>query len=164
MAWDFSTDPEFQKTLDWIREFVDEEILPIEAISGELDQDQLDKLTAPLQEEVRRRNLWAAHLDPELGGQGMGQLKLGLMHEILGRTQEAPGVFGNQAPDSGNAELLAVGANEEQKEKWLWPLLDGKLRSCFSMTEAPWATAATAAPKPIVWSERPTSQLNSCRM
>ncbi|MCH2173354.1 acyl-CoA dehydrogenase family protein [Myxococcota bacterium] len=136
MAWDFSTDPEFQETLDWIREFVDEEILPIEAISDELDQDQLDQLTAPLKAEVRRRNLWAAHLDPELGGQGMGQLKLGLMHEILGRTQEAPGVFGNQAPDSGNAELLAVGANEEQKEKWLWPLLDGQLRSCFSMTEA----------------------------
>jgi acyl-CoA dehydrogenase len=135
MAWDFSTDREFQPTLDWIREFVEQEITPIETISAELTQDQLDRLTTPLKAEVKRRGLWAAHLDPELGGQGLGQVKLALMHEILGRTPHAPEVFGNQAPDSGNAELLAVGANEAQKDRWLWPLLDGRLRSCFSMTE-----------------------------
>lgn len=135
MAWDFQTDPEFQATLDWMREFVDAEILPIETISHELTQEQLDKLTAPLKEETKRRGLWAGHLGPELGGPGLGQVKLGLMHEILGRTPHAPEVFGNQAPDSGNAELIAVGATDEQKEKWLWPLLDGKIRSSFSMTE-----------------------------
>ena len=136
MAWDFSTDPDFQEDLDWIRELVDTEVLPIEAISDELDQQQLDTLTAPLKQRVKERGLWAAHLGKELGGQGMGQVKLALMHEILGRTGHAPEVFGNQAPDSGNGELLAVGASEEQKDKWLWPLLDGKLRSSFSMTEA----------------------------
>jgi acyl-CoA dehydrogenase len=135
MAWDFSTDPEFQVTLDWIRDFVDREITPIEAISPELTQEQLERITAPLKAEVKRRGLWAAHLGPELGGPGMGQVRLALMHEILGRTLHAPEVFGNQAPDSGNAELLAVGASEAQKERWLWPLLDGRLRSCFSMTE-----------------------------
>ena len=135
MAWDFSTEPEFQETLDWMREFVDEEILPIEPIAEELTLDQLRAITTPLQAEVQKRGLWAAHLDPELGGQGMGQLKLGLMHEILGRSVYAPSVFGNQAPDSGNAELIAIGATEEQKEKWLWPLLDGKIHSSFSMTE-----------------------------
>lgn len=135
MAWDFSTDPEFEETLAWIRGFVDEEVLPIETISSQLSQEQLDKITAPLKQEVKDRGLWACHLGPELGGPGMGQVKLGLMHEILGRTLHAPEVFGNQAPDSGNAELLAVGANEAQKDKWLWPLLAGDLRSSFSMTE-----------------------------
>ena len=135
MAWDFSNDPEFQETLDWIWDFVENEIRPIDVIQEELGKPQLDQLTAPLKEEVKRRKLWAAHLDPELGGQGLGQLKLALMHEILGRYSIAPEVFGNQAPDSGNSELLAVGATEEQKDRWMWPLLDGKLRSCFSMTE-----------------------------
>ena len=135
MAWDFTTDPEFAKTLEWVREFVDREILPIEALSHSLTQSELERIEAPLKEEVKRRGLWAAHLDPEHGGTGMGQVKLGLLHEILGRTLHAPEVFGNQAPDSGNAELLAVGASEEQKERWLWPLLEGKLRSSFSMTE-----------------------------
>ena len=85
MAWDFATDPEFQETLDWIWEFCENEIRPIDVIQQELSQQDLDTLTAPLKEEVRKRDLWAAHLDPELGGQGLGQLKLALMHEILGR-------------------------------------------------------------------------------
>src|SRR5207247_5265670 len=71
----------------------------------------------------------------ELGGQGVGQLRLGLMHEILGECYYAPQVFGNNAPDSGNAELIAIAGNDEQKDRWLRPLLDGDIRSAFSMTE-----------------------------
>ncbi len=70
-----------------------------------------------------------------MGGGGFGQVKLGLMHEILGQCAYAPSVFGNNAPDSGNAELLAVGGTPEQRERWMQPLLDGQLRSSFSMTE-----------------------------
>ena len=84
MAWDFSTEPEFQEQLDWMRAFVREEIWPLETIVSQLDQPALDRIYAPLQEQVKRRGLWAAHLPPELGGQGFGQVKLGLMHEILG--------------------------------------------------------------------------------
>jgi acyl-CoA dehydrogenase len=135
MAWDFSTDPEFEIKLQWMRSFVDAEILPLETIEFDVDDQQWDRLTAPLKDEVRRQGLWACHLDPELGGQGYGQVKLALMHEILGRSPLAPGIFGNQAPDSGNAELLAIGGNEEQKQRWLRPLLDGEYRSAFSMTE-----------------------------
>jgi len=135
MAWDFSTDPEFQKKLDWVRDFVEREIRPLEFIYDDLTQEQLERIEAPLKAEVKRQGLWAAHLDPELGGQGMGQLKLALLHEVLGRYGVAPEIFGNQAPDSGNAELLAVGATAEQKERWLWPLLDGRLRSSFALTE-----------------------------
>jgi acyl-CoA dehydrogenase len=135
MAWDFSTDPEFQEQLDWMRDFVREEVWPIEAIATDLDQSQLDRIYAPLQEEVKRRGLWAAHLPPDLGGQGFGQVRLGLMHEILGSSPFAPNAFGNQAPDSGNSEILALAGTPEQKERFLHPLLAGDMRSAFSMTE-----------------------------
>ena len=135
MAWDFSTEPEFQAQLDWMRDFVREEIWPIETVFEELGQDGFMRAIAPLQEQVRERGLWAAHLPPELGGQGFGQVKLGLMHEILGSSPFAPVVFGNQAPDSGNSEVLALAGTEDQKEQWLHPLLAGDLRSAFSMTE-----------------------------
>jgi acyl-CoA dehydrogenase len=135
MAWDFSTEPEFQGKLDWMRAFVREEIWPLETIVEELDQGALDRIYAPLQEEVKSRGLWAAHLPPDLGGQGFGQVKLGLMHEILGSSPFAPNAFGNQAPDSGNSEILAMAGTPEQKERWLAPLLAGDLKSAFSMTE-----------------------------
>ena len=104
MAWDFSTEPEFEEQLDWMRDFVREEIWPLETIVSELDQAQLDRIYAPLQEQVKERGLWAAHLRPELGGQGFGQVKLGLMHEILGTVAvRAQRVRQCQAPDSGNS-------------------------------------------------------------
>jgi acyl-CoA dehydrogenase len=133
MAWDFSTEPEFEAKLEWMRTFVRDEIYPLETL--DFDEATFRRLTDPLKEEVKKQGLWAAHLDRELGGQGFGQVKLGLMHEILGSSIFAPSVFGNQAPDSGNAELIAIGATDDQKERWLWPLLEGKLRSAFSMTE-----------------------------
>src|SRR5881398_3252996 len=135
MAWDFSTDPEFQSKLDWMSSFVRERIWPLETLTEELGWDGLTRAIGPLQEEVKAQGLWAAHLDPELGGQGFGQLKLGLMHEILGECYYAPQVFGNNAPDSGNAELIAIAGNDDQKKQWLWPLLNGDIRSAFSMTE-----------------------------
>ena len=135
MAWDFSTEPEFQTQLDWIRDFVDNTIIPLDLLCEGLDQAQLDTLWAPLKEEVKKRGLWAPHLGPEDGGQGMGQLKLAQIHEILGRHSMAPEMFGCQGPDSGNAELLAVGATEEQRKRWLEPLMRGDVRSSFSMTE-----------------------------
>src|ERR687887_298159 len=133
MAWDFSTEPEFQEHLDWMRELVREEIWPLETL--DLSMEQLDRAMAPLKERVKERGLWAAHLPPELGGQGFGQVKLGLMHEILGSSPFAPPVFGNQAPDSGNSEVLALAGTPDQKERYLHPLLAGDLRSAFSMTE-----------------------------
>ncbi len=137
MAWDFSTDPEFESQLEWMRGFVREEIFPLETL--ELDHESFLRAVRPLQEQVKARNLWASHLPPELGGGGFGQVKLGLMHEILGQSPYAPFVFGNNAPDSGNAELIAVGiessGRQEHRERWLAPLLAGHLRSAFSMTE-----------------------------
>src|SRR5919108_5706997 len=135
MAWDFSTEPEFQRELDWMSEFVRAEIWPLEPVAEELGQEGLEHAIAPLREAVKQRGLWAAHLPPELGGQGFGQGKLGLMHEILGTSPHAPVVFGNNAPDSGNSEILALAGTPHQKRRWLEPLLAGELRSAFSMTE-----------------------------
>ncbi|MDX6723235.1 MAG: acyl-CoA dehydrogenase, partial [Solirubrobacteraceae bacterium] len=135
MAWDFSTDPEFQEQLDWMQAFVRDEVWPLEAIVDEVSQEQLDRLYAPLQEQVKARGLWAAHLPGDLGGQGFGQVRLGLMHEILGTSPLAPNAFGNAAPDSGNSEVLALVGTPEQKERWLEPLLAGELKSAISMTE-----------------------------
>jgi acyl-CoA dehydrogenase len=138
VAWDFSTEPEFEAKLEWMRSFVRDEIIPLETL--ELDNPTMLKIVRPLQEQVKGQGLWASHLPPELGGGGFGQVKLGLMHEILGQCSLAPFVFGNNAPDSGNAEIIAVGiemnpTKEWQREKWLQPLLDSKIRSAFSMTE-----------------------------
>jgi acyl-CoA dehydrogenase len=135
MAWDFSTEPEFQEQLDWMRDFVREEIWPIETVFEDLGQAGFERVIAPLREQVKERGLWAAHLPPDLGGQGFGQVKLGLMHEILGSSAFAPSVFGNAAPDSGNSEVLAMAGTEDQKNQYLHPLLAGDLRSAFSMTE-----------------------------
>ncbi len=135
MAWDFSTDADFQRQLDWMSEFVREQIRPLETVVQELGWDGLMRAMHPLQAEVKAQGLWAAHLDPELGGQGYGQVKLGLMHEILGSCPIAPLAFGNAAPDSGNSEILALAGTPEQKDSYLHPLLAGDLKSAFSMTE-----------------------------
>ncbi|HLH69130.1 MAG TPA: acyl-CoA dehydrogenase family protein [Candidatus Dormibacteraeota bacterium] len=133
MAWDFSTEPEFERKLEWMRRFVREEVFPLEVL--DTDDQTFMRIVRSLQEEVKRQGLWAAHLPPELGGQGYGQVKLALMHEIDGMSPWAPIVFGNQAPDSGNAEVLALYGTPEQKRRWLQPLLAGEIRSGFSMTE-----------------------------
>jgi acyl-CoA dehydrogenase len=135
VAWDFSTEPEFQAHLDWMRAFVETELWPLETIADDLSYEDLDVILKPLQEQVKQRGLWAAHLPPELGGQGFGQVKLALMHQILGTTAIAPTVFGNQAPDSGNGEIIAIAGTPEQKRDYGDPLLAGELRSAFSMTE-----------------------------
>jgi acyl-CoA dehydrogenase len=99
--WDFATDPDYQSKLDWVDTFLRDEVEPLDLVLG----DPYDKTDAqamavvrPLQQQVRDQGLWAAHLGPELGGQGYGQLKLALLNELLGRSRFAPSVFGCQAP------------------------------------------------------------------
>ncbi len=140
MAWDFETEPEFQEKLDWLTDFVQREVEPIDlAFDHEVVYDKSHpmhaELIAPLQDQVKAQGLWACHLGADLGGLGYGQVKLALMNEVLGRSTFAPLTFGCQAPDSGNAEILAHYGTDAQKERFLQPLLDGKIVSCFSMTE-----------------------------
>jgi acyl-CoA dehydrogenase len=135
VGWDFSTDPDFQEQLDWIEAFVREEIWPLETLSDELGVVGLERALAPLRARVKEKGLWAAHMAPSFGGQGFGQVKLGLMHEILGTSPLGPVAFGSQPPDSGNSEILALAGTDEQKRRYLDPLLAGDVRSAFSMTE-----------------------------
>ncbi len=138
MSWGFDTDEEFQSVLDWIDAFVTEHVAPLDMVledSYDVQNPDFIKLVRPLQQQVKDRGLWACHLGPELGGPGYGQLKLALMNEILGRSRFAPITFGCQAPDSGNAEILAHYGTEEHKARYLQPLLDGEIVSCYSMTE-----------------------------
>jgi alkylation response protein AidB-like acyl-CoA dehydrogenase len=106
MCWDFETETEFQEKLDWMTTFMKKDVWPLEVLVDEFDGDRFFRVVWSLQDEVKKRGLWATHLPPELGGQGMGQLKLGLMHEIEGTSFWGPIVFGNNAPDTGNSEVL----------------------------------------------------------
>jgi alkylation response protein AidB-like acyl-CoA dehydrogenase len=137
--WDFSTDPDFEAKLEWARAFVRDAVEPLEVLfPGQyflpLDETRR-RIIDPLKEQVRAQGLWACHLGPDLGGQGYGAVKLALLNEILGRTYWASIVFGTQAPDTGNAEILARFGTPEQRARYLVPLLNGEIFSCFSMTE-----------------------------
>ncbi|HEX4865737.1 MAG TPA: acyl-CoA dehydrogenase family protein, partial [Acidimicrobiales bacterium] len=118
-----------------MRWFVDAEIIPLEPILDEIPQSEWTQVKRYLQDQVRAQGLWGAFLDPKLGGPGFGQLKLALMSEIIGRCMISMTVFGVQAPDSGNMELLAHGGTEAQKERWLWPNFRGEISSAFALTE-----------------------------
>ena len=138
MAWNFETDSDYQQLLDWADTFVRGEVEPLEHVltSPYAVQDPMrNRLIKPLQQKVKDKGLWACHLGPELGGPGFGQVKLALLNEILGRSSYAPTVFGCQAPDSGNAEILAHYGTSEQKRQFLEPLLSNDIVSCFAMTE-----------------------------
>lgn len=138
MAWEFETDPDFAEQLAWIDAFVRDEVEPLDLLLQspfDVDNPLNRQFVRPLQKQVQQRGLWACHLGPELGGPGYGQVKLALINEILGRSVFAPTVFGCQAPDSGNAEILAVYGTEAQKAQYLKPLLANEIVSCFSMTE-----------------------------
>ena len=136
--WSFATDPDFQTELDWIEAFVRDKVAPLDHLLGsqwDIHAPNFKKLVRPLQAEVQQRGLWACHLGPELGGKGYGQLKLALMNEQFGRSRFGPIVFGAQAPDTGNSEILAHYGTPEQKKRWLEPLLANEIVSCFTITE-----------------------------
>jgi acyl-CoA dehydrogenase len=139
---DFSIEPEFQEKLDWIVDFVDNRVRPLDYLYDyhsdapyDIQNAPLRKVVRHLQQEVKNRGLWAPHLPPHLGGQGLGAVKLTYMNEIFGVSGFAPVVFGCQAPDTGNSEILAMFGTPDQKARYLQPLLANDVFSCFAMTE-----------------------------
>jgi acyl-CoA dehydrogenase len=113
------------------RAFMEEHVYPNER---GLQADDLE-LIRSLQARAREQGLWAPHVPPEAGGTGQGFLAYAFLNEEIGRSSYAQLVFGCQAPDAGNAEILHLFGTEEQKERWLAPLVAGEIRSFFSMTE-----------------------------
>jgi len=137
----FRIEPDLQARLDWMAAFVRRECEPMDMLfpGHGAPYDVTDRKARahlkPLQKEVKAQGLWACHLGAELGGPGYGQLTLALMNELLGRSYWAPTIFGTAAPDTGNSEILAMFGTDEQKARYLKPLIDGEIVSTFSMTE-----------------------------
>ena len=113
------------------RAFMEEHVYPNERALSSDDQE----LIRSLQAKVKEAGLWAPHVPPDAGGTGKGFLAYALLNEEIGRSTYAQLVFGCQAPDAGNAEILHMFGTPEQKERWLFPLVAGEIRSFFSMTE-----------------------------
>ena len=139
---DFSIEPAFQKKLDWIREFTADKLMPLTFLFDysmdapyDIENKPLRKIIRHLQDEVRAQVLWAPHLPPHLGGQGLGAVKLTYINEIIARSMFGPVVFGCHGPDSGNTEILAMFGTPEQKKTYLEPLLANDIFSTYAMTE-----------------------------
>jgi acyl-CoA dehydrogenase len=113
------------------RAFMEEHVYPNER---QLQADDQELIRA-LQAKAKDAGLWAPHVPPEAGGTGQGFLAYAHLNEEIGRSTYAQLVFGCQAPDAGNAEILHLFGTAEQKERWLFPLVAGDIRSFFSMTE-----------------------------
>jgi acyl-CoA dehydrogenase len=121
-------------TVERYRAFMDQHVFPNEAALARED-DAADALVAELRAKAKAAGLWAPHIGLEAGGTGEGFLAYALLNEVIGRTTWGQLVFGCQAPDAGNAEILHMFGTDEQKERWLRPLVAGDVRSFFSMTE-----------------------------
>jgi alkylation response protein AidB-like acyl-CoA dehydrogenase len=126
--------PEYLETRSRYRAFMDEHVYPNEVAIEREDDDAL-ALLAELRERARADGLWAPHVPPEAGGTGLGFLYYACLNEEIGRSMYAQLIFGCQAPDAGNAEILHLFGTDEQKEAFLRPLVAGDTRSFFAMTE-----------------------------
>jgi acyl-CoA dehydrogenase len=117
-----------------VRSFMEEHIYPNEPRLFTED-DAADALIAELRQKARDAGLWAPHLPPEAGGSGSGFIEYAYLNEEIGRSFIAQLIFGCQAPDAGNGEILHMFGTPEQKERFLEPLVAGETRSFFGMTE-----------------------------
>jgi acyl-CoA dehydrogenase len=131
---DFSTPPELQDLLERTEAFMNTEVYPLESTARESFEDAL-RACNEARERCKAAGLWAPQMPAEYGGMGLGFLPHAHMSEILGRSPLGHYIFGCQAPDAGNMEILHKFGTDAQKERWLRPLAAGHIRSCFSMTE-----------------------------
>ena len=132
---DFQVSEKMSTMLAMIREFMDREVIPLE---GEMLFGTPETLAASVldvQAKVKQMGLWAPNHPVEFGGLGLSMVDHGLFAEAVGRSPLGMTAFGTQAPDAGNIEILHKHGTDEQKEIWMRPLIEGKIRSCFSMTE-----------------------------
>lgn len=133
--FDFNPTVEQKEMMDNAKEIMEKYVYPNEKYM--VPHRGLPKeLLKTLQQKVKEAGgLWAAHLPAEVGGTSSGFVSLGLLSEIIGRSPIGPYVFGSMAPDAGNGEILLHAGTPEQKEKYLLPLANYEIRSCFAMTE-----------------------------
>lgn len=135
----FEVSPEMQKVLVAIRNFVNEELIPLEADFLGKEFTDIEPILAEKRQQVKKLGLWLPQIPKEYGGLGLTLFEHGLVSRELGRTPIGHYTFNCQAPDAGNMEILIEHGTAEQKERFLMPLLRGEIRSCFSMTEPEYA-------------------------
>ena len=133
MAIDFTLPPDVVAVRERVRAFMEQEVAPAETRMR--TEGNWRKGYAELREEARRAGLWAPHMPPDLGGMGLGPLAMAFVSAECGRTMMGAYVLNCHAPDEGNMHTLLHFATPEQRERYLRPLVDGKVRSCFAMTE-----------------------------
>jgi acyl-CoA dehydrogenase len=133
MAIDFTLPPDVVAVRERVRGFMQDEVASAEERMRR--EGHWRKGYAELREEAKRAGLWAPHMPPEYGGMGLGPLAMAFVSAECGRTMMGAYVLNCHAPDEGNMHTLLHHASAEQKERWLRPLVDGKIRSCFAMTE-----------------------------
>lgn len=120
-----------------IREFVNDVLIPLEGDAATYDEHE--NIKKPLLEEMRAKakaeGLWALQMPVARGGQGCSMVEMAACYEEMNRSIFGPVVFNSAAPDDGNMMLLEKVATPEQKDRWLQPIIDGKIQSSFAMTE-----------------------------
>jgi len=122
-----------------IKDFVQNEIMPLENNFSEANWNTTAVKLEALRDKIKAEGLWGLHLPKELAGKELSLVEFGQISEVLAYTPLGHYAFNCQAPDIGNYELLHQFGTEEQKEKYMKPLAEGKIRSCFSMTEPEFA-------------------------
>ena len=132
---DYSIPAELETRLSKIRRILSEDIIPAEHLLLTAQWAELTEATNAIRNKVKQQGLWAPNLPEGIGGTYSGLVDLALIGEVLGQSPLGHYCFGTQAPDAGNAELLHLHGTPDQIERYLKPLADGSIRSCFAMTE-----------------------------
>src|ERR671932_367644 len=138
---DFSPSPRVEELRDRIAAFLDEHVYPVELETlRALDEEvgpgvPYPEILVEIRERAKAEGLWNMFLPDEEHGTGLTNWEYGMLCEAMGRSLVAPMAFNCSAPDTGNIEILVDHGTPEQNEQWLEPLLEGDIRSCFSMTE-----------------------------
>jgi acyl-CoA dehydrogenase len=141
MSIDFTLPPDVETIRQRVREFMDAEVRPAEeklradATDGEPDRRAVVAMIIELRQKAQEWGLWLPHMPKEWGGLGLSITAMAFVAAEAARTNFGPFVLNCQAPDEGNMHTLLHHATDEQKERYLRPLLEGRARSCFAMTE-----------------------------
>jgi alkylation response protein AidB-like acyl-CoA dehydrogenase len=131
----FEVSSETRMVLNTMRDFVREEIIPLEKLFLDKEYDKLMPILQEKRDKAKSLGLWLPQIPQEYGGMGLSLVDHGHVSEVLGQTPMGHHVFNAQAPDAGNMEILIEHGTPEQQEEFLMPLLAGDIHSCFSMTE-----------------------------
>ena len=134
---DFALPPEIEDVRRRLREFVDQKLIPLEADRASYDEHEniSPALLARMRAEAKAAGLWALQMPKSRGGGGLPLTGMAACYEEMNRSLFGPVVFNSAAPDDGNMIVLEKVATPAQKEKWLQPIVDGRVRSAFAMTE-----------------------------